>query len=243
MRVIVAFSIIFALTQLAGCQQPLPTYASMSADETLETLRNRFEAMRTVSGGCTITFTSDSGESLNLDGALAARRPDWLRLRAWKFNTAVFDVTITPEGRWLYISEDANDRGGAASLDVNTAHIADAWNLINGGFFEMYLSETATESDATIGFRTAPGSEPRMLCIIARRTMVPLEYIAFDQHEAPVLEVHLEEYKIVNEVPWAHRLKMTSPNGRIEIHCSDVEINSELAERAFVPPRQAERLP
>lgn len=228
----------------AGCQQPLRTYPDLTAGESIEILRARFAGVETVSGGCIITLRSASGESVNLDGALAAKNPGWLRIRAWKFDSAVFDATVTPDGRWLYIAEDAQHRSGNLALDVTAAHIADAWALINGGFFEQPLRALSQNGDAqSLVLRADHPDGAPVLCTIDRRTLTARQYAVLDETGAVVFRVDLDNYQSVNGFPWAHRLVMQSARGRIVIECADVEINGALNEMAFVPPRLAVKQP
>ena len=49
-----------------------------------------------------LTLTRPDGQSVRLDAALVMSLPDHsVRLRAWKFNQAVFDLTLNPQGLWI----------------------------------------------------------------------------------------------------------------------------------------------
>jgi hypothetical protein len=74
---------------------------------------------------------------------------------------------------------------------------------------------------------------------VDRRTLTPRRYV-YDS-SAERFELRMERYQDVNGVPWPARLVAAGSMGRIIVEQRNVEINGELAESAFVPPRRAEK--
>src|SRR5215207_7588135 len=101
--------------QLLGCARrqnasPLPTYPSLDNAAALKVLAGRAEAVKSMSAQCALTLTRPDDQSVQLDGAVVMEPPGKLRLRAWKFGQAVFDLTLTPDGLWVMTPQDPNRR-------------------------------------------------------------------------------------------------------------------------------------
>jgi len=98
------FVVVVLLSSVAGCAHkpasPLPTYHGLDDQAALKVLADRATAVKTLSSQCRLMLTRPDGQSVQLDGAIAMAPPDRLRLRAWKFGQAVFDLTLTrPDGQ------------------------------------------------------------------------------------------------------------------------------------------------
>ena len=97
------------LAALIGCAAPrdsLPTFARMDEARSLQTIAERAEKTKSVTAEGLITLRDAEGQTVRLDCVIVMRLPDELRMRAWKFGQAVFDLTLTPQGAWLIAPED-----------------------------------------------------------------------------------------------------------------------------------------
>src|SRR5262245_46809970 len=99
-----AVGLLITLIFITGCASkgpPLPKYDWVDSQNALRILHDRAESIKTVSGTATIDLENAEGDSVRFDGAVAMAPPDRFRMRAWKFNQAVFDLTLTPDGLWI----------------------------------------------------------------------------------------------------------------------------------------------
>ena len=236
----------FIATLTGGCRpkspppENLPAYQWVDEATALRDLRARADAIKTVSAECGIQLTKPDGESVHLDGALAMQNPGWVRLRAWKLNRAVFDLTLQPAGLWVMAMDEKKGQERALPASINAADFMRQWSYFNGKLFhEAGASDAEVRGDMLIVRRPQIKSGPRFHCEVDRRTLTPRRYVFDDP--AFEFELTLDRYRDVNGVPWPTRLVAKSERGTVAIEQRDVEINGELAENAFVPPRRAEK--
>ena len=233
----------------AGCapksqppvEEDLPAYAWVDKATALRDLRARAAAVKTVSAECTITLTRADGETVQLDGAMVTRNPGWVRLRAWKFNRAVFDLTLQPAGLWVMTLDDPKRREQVLPASVSASDFVRQWSQFNGDLFAGAGPDDVTVRGHTM--EVAPGRSTKaggaLRCEVDRRTLTPRRYVYDDGRQA--FEFVLDRYREVDGVPWPHRLVATGYMGVVLIEQRNVEINGELAPNAFVPPRRAEK--
>ena len=106
---------------LAGCaarrpvESNLPTYGRLDPAAALRMLAERSASVRSVSAQAGLTLTRADGQSVNLDGAVVMAPPGRVRLRAWKFNQAIFDLTLTPDGLWVLTPDDPARRANSTT--------------------------------------------------------------------------------------------------------------------------------
>ena len=241
--------LLIILTALAaGCASSassgvakLPTVQWKTTDDALRILRERAGAIRTATATGTITFTRPNGESVRLDLAMVSAPPDRLRLRAWKLGRAVFDLTLTPDGLWLFTPEDPSMRNKVRGAGLDAGRIARQWSMLSGALFErddLVVSGHARELEVA-----APRAQPPLVCYVDRRTLVPTRYQLRDPDRTVRFFLDLSDYREIVGISYPHRLDAKSDSGQIAIHFEDVELNQDLAPAAFVPPKRAEKLP
>jgi outer membrane lipoprotein-sorting protein len=229
---------------LAGCAPgrgaELPAYRWVDAPTALADLRARADAVKTVSAECGLTLERPDGQNVQLDGALVMRNPDHVRLRAWKFNRAVFDLTLNDEGLWVMTMDDPKRREQILPASVNAGQFLKQWSYLNGGLFaEPGLTTRVEGGTLFITRRSEDEDNDALTCEVDRRTLTPRRYVY--ESSAERFELRLERYRDVNSIPWATRLVASSGMGRVIVDQREVEINGELAPNAFVPPRRAEK--
>lgn len=243
---LLAFSIV-----AGGCRpkappaEDLPAYQWFDKETAIRDLRARADAVRTVSAECTVRLTRADGETVSFDGAIVTRNPGWVRLRAWKFNRAVFDLTLQPAGLWVMTLDDAKRKEQILPAKVSAATFVRQWSYFNGALFdEAKAGNARVTGDTLVLFDGAPtrGYDSRLHCEVDRRTLTPRRYV-YDDSGQRQFELTLDRYRVVNGIPWPHRLVATGAMGRVVIEQRNVEINGELAPNAFVPPRRAEKQP
>jgi hypothetical protein len=238
-----------ALTALAsGCasrrkvESTLPTYDHVDEATALRILDERARAVRTVSARSDLTLTRADGQTVRLDGAVVMAPPDRLRLRAWKFNQAVFDLTLTPDGLWVVTPDDPSRRQKVLPASLSAAQLGREWALLSGSFFGDPGLKVRIANDGVVV--TKPLDDGRaVVCEVDRRTLTPRRYRLLDPAGRTRFTLGLSGYGMFDGIPWPTRLNALSEDGRIAVGLKDVELNGELAPNAFRPPRRAEKQP
>jgi hypothetical protein len=232
----------------AGCahkptgREALPTVHYGDDADALRILRERAAAIKTVSSRGTITFIRPDGASVRMDLAMVTQPPDHLRLRAWKLGRAIFDLTLTPDGLWLLAPEDPSLRQKVEKANVGAAEIARNWSMLSGDFFNRNdLKIEHQPKDLLIAVLHDHGLTLR--CHVDARALVPWLYLLQDPHDTTRFSLNLDDYRMIGDIPYPHRIQADSESGGIIVQLAEVELNEDLAPAAFRPPRRAEKLP
>jgi outer membrane lipoprotein-sorting protein len=234
----------FVLVAVAlGCASPVPTYPAMSDDDAARIISNRLAMIHTISAQCEITLNNQQGATVRLDGALAAASPDRLRLRAWKFDQAVFDLTLTPEGLWLIMGDDATGTTSHEPIAISAPQISRAWLMICGGYFDRNPTSISMKaSNSPIAFYL--NDEGCIIrCHVDRSTLTPTSYSLSDSEGKNLLTVNLSNYRMIDDIAWPMCIDFRSGDGDLSLRMDDVELNDGMAEGAFVPPSRAVKQP
>ncbi|MBC7772600.1 MAG: hypothetical protein H7210_08920 [Pyrinomonadaceae bacterium] len=230
------------LISLSGCASELPTYPPMADADALGLIAARMDSVRSISASADLSLTSVEGETVSLDGAFAARPPKRARLRAWKFGSPVLDLTIVPEGAWVY----AVARDGSASTEMTklpAAGVSQSIELLSGAYFSG-ARPVASESTSTTLVVAGPAlGREDVRCEIDRATLTPRRFVLAPPGDGKDMEIVLDRYALFGDIVWAGRMQFRGPGGTIMIRFADLELNGEIAENAFVPPGRATRLP
>jgi outer membrane lipoprotein-sorting protein len=232
------------LLAAAGCARrpasPLPTYHGLDDAAALKVLADRAQSVKTLSAQCRVTLTRPDNQSVRLDGAVVMQPPDRLRLRAWKFNQAVFDLTLTEEGLWVLTPQDPQRREKVLPASLSAAQFGREWAMLNGGFFLQ--PDLATGGDAkTLTVRRRLDDGRAVLCRVDRATLTPRQFEMRDPEGKLRFRFALSDYRMTEGIPWPTLLAARSGDGKIDIRLKDVELNQDLAPNAFRPPRRAEK--
>jgi len=226
-----------------GCAASIPRFPPASAAETLETVSANFAKIASISGPCRVTLVSEAGDSITLDAAIAAVPPSKLRIRAWKFDRAVFDATIIGDDVWVLPIAVPAERAGSMP-QLPTKQLSQAFGLLGPAYFKQ--ARVVDEKPAMLTV-VGPGlGDSDLVCEIERATRTPRRFVA--QGNTPVggarevvPALTLEAYQFTEGVAWPSRLRFVMGRARIVIDMRGVTLNGEVEEAAFVPPKRAER--
>lgn len=232
---------------------PLPTYPAMSDADALAVVAARLDAVKRVTATADIILTNAEGESVSLDGAFVAAMPDRARLRAWKFGTAVLDLTITSDGVFAIVPER---EGGGDVSKLSAQGVARALEMATGTYFRTaQVLESESTADVLVVQGRAMGSDA-VRCGIDRATLTPRRYtmIAGDGHSKTLLTLTLERYELVRnlasettgsgqDLAWARRVTFSGPHGEIVLRFADIELNGDIEPAALAAPARSVRLP
>lgn len=234
-----------AIAAATGCTAPLPTYPRMPDDAALRVIADRLDQVRTVSAAADITLTASDGRRVRLDGAFIATPPNRARLRAWKFGTPVLDLTVLPDGVWVYTADPPGQAdGNRQSRDLSrlpAASIAPALELLAGAYFRRahtLQEESTAETFAVIG--PALGRQG-IGCDIDRATLTPRRFQLVATRANG--ELLLDHYTMFNSIAWPRSIRFRSAEGEVLVRLYDLELNTDLPPEAFTPPGRARLLP
>jgi len=214
---------------------PLPQYPLMDATAALRTLQARAARLHTLSGTCTLVLTRSDGQSIQLDAAVAMAPPDRLRLRAWKANEVVFDLTLLPNGLWIETADDPRAKSQIVPATLKAAEFSRQLLIFSGGFFDG--ASVAVVSPAWFVFR-----RDHVYCQVNRSTLTASRYWVVDSSGRTRFTLDLADYSPIDGIPWPMKFTAIQPGGdRIDIQFDAVNVNSTLARGAFIPPRRAEK--
>jgi outer membrane lipoprotein-sorting protein len=240
-----AFAVLAALL-IIGCAAPekhenLPPVHFRDDRDALRILAERADAVKTLSAQGNMTLTRPDGESVRLDLAMVRAGRGKLRLRAWKLGRAVFDLTMSGGDVWLLTPDDASLKKRAHSAGLSAGKLAQNINLLNG---DLFRRSDVTVSDAGGGSALRVTADD-VACDVDRRTLTPRRYAMVDTHDVIRFRLELSDYRVVapDLPPVPFHMLAASDEGTIDVSLREVEVNGELAEGAFVPPKRAEKLP
>ncbi len=244
MRITLACLLLLAL---AGCRSTpppvegnLPQYPMLSASESLEAMRQRNAGVGDVTGKGTLTFTAADGESVRLDTVFVLAPPDRARVRAWKFGRAVFDLTRTADGVWLYLPRgDARADELEASAGALSAAIGEWLNLFSGGL-DADARDVDVESNR-LWIRRPMGEGLTLRILVRRDTLTPSIYDGVDAVGTVRFRLLLDAYTPLGPTVWPQIVEAISADGTVRIEANELELDVA-PPTAFEPPRRASRL-
>ncbi len=238
---------------LGGCASDLPRYPAMSDADALATIAARQASVVSISAECDLDLTDARGQRVSLDGVLVAEPPGKVRLRAWKFGQAVFDLTLIDGKGWMMVPDDVRGAGGPGSavgagatqrLDAQSIparRVSEALQLLGPAYFR---SAIPAGGDGAILLARGPAlGQVDTVCEIERLTLTPRRFVVAGTGDIPASELLLDEYALVNNVPWPMRVRLVSPSGEVLMVVRELELNGEIPAGAFVPPKRAKALP
>jgi hypothetical protein len=220
----------------------LPTHPLTDAGSTLALLKEQADGLKTVSGEGRVTLTRTDGQSIRLDAALAVRLPDHVRLRAWKLGQAALDLTLTPDGMWMVQPGSADDEQKPLPSGLDAERFARMWRLFAGSLFGEPDAQASIDGDELI-ITLARSGEPKLVCRADRATLTPRQYDVIDDEGRSRFVLRLERYGVFGDRVFPCRIVADSAQGRIVVDMPDPELNQDLPDGAFVPPRRARKAP
>jgi len=257
---------ILALAPLSGCvSKPLPTYAPTDARASIATMQNRMAQIRTLSGRGELVLDDPTHGNVRFEAAYVMQPPDRARVRAWKLGQAVFDLTVVPEGVWLYSAEEptattptSNQPNEAPSpLSDSLARTSEAlpdWMAVLWGravpndIVRERADAKATEvappmvmGDTLITTRSLAAGRV-LRTVVARSTLTTTRADVIDPTGKSVFSLEMSDYHELEGVTWPLEIHAVSSSGRMTIITRTLSVNAA-PESAFTPPFRARKLP
>ena len=230
-----AVLLLLSCAGLTACRTPPPPPRPLTYESIQEAKRvvvERQQQVRAVQAECEIRIypADEPQKSHGFDGAVVYQSPDQFRLRTWKLTQTLFDLTVTPEGTWVMVSDQLTDRLPKAESDL--AQLADHLPLLLRG---------PDFSDAEFSGRTAGPLHARWdrgSAELDPMTLTPTSYYFDPGDGEPPISVNTT-YGSYDGQLWYHRVIIAGEFGSADLTFRDVKVNQPLNPRAFRPPRRA----
>lgn len=231
--------LLIAVALMPGCTTPLQRFPPLDTPTSLGTLAWRQQQVSTVQATGTMELTSPDGRGARLEAAMVANPPTQLRLRGWKFDHAVIDLTLRDGETWVLAAESSANGPGTRPEDAARGLRA-VLDLISGSFYQSAVADDASATSAKLVFRGLLAEMP-VECTVDRPTLTARTITATDPESATTIA--LDRYQMVGGIAWPMRVEVRSPRGSFTLRFTDVELNTELSPAAFSPPGKAVRYP
>ena len=220
---------------LAGCRTPPPPPRPLSYENVREAQRvvvQRQRDIASVQAECEIRIypADEPNKSHGFDGAVVYEAPDRFRLRAWKLTQTLFDLTVTPEGVWVMVSDNLTDRLPEAEADLS--ELAEHLPLLLRGP-DFSAAEFSGDTGGPLRARWDRGSAE-----LDPVTLTPTSYYFEPGGNDPPISVNTT-YGRYDGPLWYHRVVVVGEFGSADLTFRDVKVNQPLNPRAFRPPRRA----
>ncbi len=232
----------FVISTCSGCANSLPKYSWSGADRAIETMSHRDRSMETFSATCQLMLGSDDGD-VELSGVLVARPPSHLRLRATKLMQTVFDMTLIPEG--LFVFSQTRDGNGPSTRESLTRDgLIEAISFLPGFSrkTDWRIDGSADEHHFSRSRRLRDG-ETTIICLVEKSTLTTTRCDYLNNAGIAQQSITFDDYRLFGEVVWPMHIVGVGRGGSFEIFFHDVEINPDLPDRAFIPSRRAVKQP
>lgn len=214
------FAVLLVLLGIGACARPEPLPPRVGADS-LETLRARERATRTLTASFRVTVEKPDGASETSRGALVVARPDRLRLQIFSLGVlTVYDFTVAGDRFRVRLPLEGVDRRGRFS-DVAPADRA----LLRFDLRPLFLGADLDGARAEEHGDRVVVSTPERRLELAKDTGRVLEEIVFTGGEgtAPRLEARYDDYRPVGGVELPHRIAVEYPREHVRL---TIEVSS-----------------
>lgn len=222
---------------------PLPTHPWVSPQHAITTITQRVDQIKSFTATGTLELSRPGHDPVILDTVLLGQNRTHIRLRAWKFNSPVFDITIKPEGTWLWTSKRMKDDTQIRSLSSEYAQqLFSPWWWMGDALREYTTIHEPSDQTMLVKHKLA-NSELQFSATINKPTLTLTSYILTvpnaDQHRQAI---NLSQYVILNDIPWPNQLVAQNNLGNFTIKFHEVELNASLPPTAFKPASRAKKL-
>jgi hypothetical protein len=177
------------------------------------------------------------GSTATLDSAILIRRPDSVRVRAWKLGHAALDLTLNSDGLWV---KTGDQNAEPAADDLREESVLRALQLVIGEWPQSGV-DVADRGGQMFDLISTTGDGDRVECTVDRATLTPRRYRLIDAAGQIRATVEMDRYALIGEILWPFRVVARAEHGSATIRFSSVHINEELPARAFEPPAGARK--
>lgn len=226
-----------------GCAAPLPTYVWHGPETAMKVIEERVSQIRTYTAHGVLRLERAGEDPVILDVVSIGGAPDHLRLRAWKFDRTVFDLTIRPDGHWLWTSQRFEEDPPLESLAGQAAErvFSPVWWLGGSliGDSRTFLEREGNEFTVRRAIADAGGL---IEADIDKATCTVRRYRVLDERMRELHTIKLSRYRMIDGIAWPTRMTAAGEQGRVRLNLDRVELNGPLRSTAFEPRPGANKL-
>lgn len=224
-------------TGCAAAKENIPLYPSTRPSTVVASIQDRAAGLRSATGSGAVTLSSPKRGAVRLEAVFVLAPPDRARVRAWKFNQPVFDLTVTAEGVWLFSPRDSSAENSSGNVG---AGIRDWLAYLGTGVPEH--SSVTHETDRTLTLEAPAAAGGTLTTMLDRPTRTVRQYRLVDDQGIERFTLSLGSYRDFAGTIWPTKIEAKSASGTIVVETSKLEPNVAAA-TAFTPPPRAKRLP
>lgn len=224
-----------------GCasseKSTLPIYPAMSTVESIDVIRTRATKLERVTGRGEITLENPNRGAVSLDSIFVLAPPDRARVRAYKFTQAVFDLTLNPDGLFIFVPRERgkpgelleSTRGAAGAIREWLSSFAGQVDATGADVKQDARSITITRPDADGTTRTT---------VVDRPTLTVRQQTVRDSAGTVRFTLKLDDYRDFAGTLWPAKIVAVSERGTITLLTRELQPNVA-ADTAFTPPPRA----
>lgn len=232
---------LLVLIACAGCaatpKSPLPTFPAMSAERSLEVMRERSAKLERVTGRGAITLDNADRGAVTLDSIFVLAPPDRARVRAYKFTQAVFDLTLNPDGLFIFVPRERGKPGELLESTRGAAGAIRQWLASFAGQVDANGADIKQDARTLTIVRPEADGVTRTT-IVDRPTLTVRSQTVRDATGAVRFTLALGDYRDFAGTLWPARIVAVSERGTITLETRELQPNVA-AETAFTPPPRA----
>lgn len=238
--------LILLAINIAGCAKdnlpPLPTHPLVDETQTLELIRQRTASITNLTGKGSVALSSPTRGDITLESVFVLRPPGDARVRAWKFNQAVFDLAVLNDGVWLYSPrEKPGQTGEIGAAGKTLGDSVRQWIGLLLGKLDAPDATKRIDGDTLVVTRPAAGGGT-LTITIDRPTLTVRSQSISDEAGVKRFGLSFERYQFLGNTLWPTRIVATSPTGTITIRTDSLTLN-DAPDSAFKPSPRAIKLP
>jgi outer membrane lipoprotein-sorting protein len=225
----------------SGCastpKSTLPTYPAMSAAASIEVMRARSAKLERVTGRGEITLESTDRGAVSLDSIFVLAPPDRARVRAYKFTQAVFDLTLNPDGLFIFVPRERGKPGELLESTRGAAGAIRQWLASFAG--QVDAAGADVKQDARSITLTRPeGDGTTRTTVVDRPTLTVRQQTVRDSNGTVRFTLTLDDYRDFAGTLWPAKIVAVSERGTITLLTRELQPNVA-ADTAFTPPPRA----
>lgn len=228
---------------LAGCARTehIPVYPPMPAPDVVSRIQDRSAHLTSATGKGQLTLEGRDGRSITIDVVYIWQSPDLARIRGWVFGQAVVDLTVRPDGVYLFAPRLENNSAiKNLTADQATAALHRVMRFLGS---DLNSSVTISrESDDKIELTQPQPDGAQIISTIDPRTLTIRSCKVLDGEGIERFNLKLSEYALFNTTLWPQKIEGTRDGQKITLETSEFQPNVA-APNAFLPPARAKQIP
>lgn len=229
---------------VAGCaSQPverIPHYPTADPATTLQAMREQSAKLQSATGKGTVTLSSPDRGEVRLDSVFVLRPPGHARIRAWKFNQAVFDLTVRPDGVWVYVPREGTKPGQITDSTRGAGDAIRQWLTYFGGSVAYEGADIRADA-RTITITKRTDDQLTLTTQVDRATRTIRSLRLTDTSDVQRFRMTMADYQTFGDAVWPTRVTAYSDRGTIVVETRELQPNVA-ADTAFNPPPRATAL-